>query len=168
LWGLKDAKPTSELPAHLLSHIARMKKTNGEDRVIIHTHATNLIALSYVIDLTTENFTRQLWEMSTECLVVFPNGIGVLPWMVPGKEEIGNGTAQLMYKHSLVLWPFHGVFGTGKDLDEAFGLIDTAEKAATILVKVLSMGGKKQTISDEELKSLAKEFGVSILDGILN
>lgn len=168
LWGLTDgAKPTSELPAHLLSHITRLKATNGESRVIMHTHATNLIALSYVLELTTENITKLLWEMSTECLVVFPEGMGVIPWMVPGKEEIGRATAEEMEKHPMVLWPFHGVFGAGKDLDEAIGLIDTAEKAATILVKVLSMGGKKQTITDEQLKALAKGFGVSPLEGIL-
>jgi rhamnulose-1-phosphate aldolase len=167
-WGLTDgAKPTSELPAHLLSHITRMKATNGQSRVVMHTHATNLIALSYVLELTTEIFTRELWELSTECLVVFPDGIGVIPWMVPGKEEIGKATAEMMSKHSMVLWPFHGVFATGKDLDEAMGLIDTAEKAATILVKVISMGGKKQTISDEQLKALAYAFGVTPLKGVL-
>jgi rhamnulose-1-phosphate aldolase len=168
VWGLEDGtKPTSELAAHLLSHISRMKATKGQSRVVMHTHTTNLIALSFVLELTTENFTKQLWEMCTECLVVFPDGIGVIPWMVPGKEEIGRATADAMSKHPMVLWPYHGVFGTGKDLDEAFGLIDTAEKAATILVKVLSMGGKKQTITDQQLRDLAEGFGVEPLEGVL-
>ncbi|MEQ5186794.1 rhamnulose-1-phosphate aldolase, partial [Providencia alcalifaciens] len=56
---------------------------------------------------------------------------------------------------------FHGIFGSGPTLDDAFGLIDTAEKSAEILVKVLSMGGKKQTISTENLIALAKRFNVS-------
>lgn len=168
LWGFSDgANPTSEFQAHLLSHIERMKVTEGKNRVVMHAHATNLIALSYILDLTTENFTKQLWKMSTECLVVFPDGIGVIPWMIPGKEKIARATAKEMSKHSMVLWPFHGIFGTGKDLDEAFGLIDTVEKAATILVKVLSMGGQKQTISDEELKALAEGFRLKALEGIL-
>jgi ribulose-5-phosphate 4-epimerase/fuculose-1-phosphate aldolase len=34
-------------------------------------------------------FTRLLWEGSTECLVVFPDGVGILPWMVPGTDGIG-------------------------------------------------------------------------------
>lgn len=169
LWGLTGgAKPTSELPAHLLSHVSKIKAGGGRDRIVIHTHATNLIALSYVLELTSENFTKWLWEMSTECLVVFPEGIGVLPWMTPGKEEIGRATAELMLQHSMVLWPFHGVFGSGKDPDEAFGLIDTAEKAAEILVKVFSMGGKRQTITDSELKALAEAFGVTPMKGVLD
>lgn len=133
----------------------------------MHCHATNLIALTYVLENDTAVFTRQLWEGSTECLVVFPDGVGILPWMVPGTDEIGRATAQEMQKHSLVLWSFHGVFGSGPTLDETFGLIDTAEKSAQVLVKVYSMGGMKQTISREELIALGKRFGVTPLASAL-
>ncbi|CAK7192209.1 Rhamnulose-1-phosphate aldolase [Commensalibacter sp. Nvir] len=164
LWGLhNEGVPTSELTAHLQSHITKMQVTNGQNRVIMHGHATHLIALSYVLELNYASFTKQLWEMSTECLVVFPEGIGIVPWMVPGTDAIGDETALLMKKHNLVLWPFHGIFGAGATLDEAFGLIDTAEKAAQILVNVMSMGGKKQTISTNQLIELAKRFNVTPL-----
>ena len=162
LWGLTDeAVPTSELPSHFLSHCSRIQATGGKDRVIMHCHATNLIALTYVLENDTDIITRYLWEGSTECLVVFPDGVGILPWMVPGTDEIGAATAHEMTKHALVLWPFHGVFGSGPTLDEAFGLIDTAEKSAEVLVKVISMGGMKQTISRDELIALGKRFGVT-------
>ncbi len=168
LWGLTDdAVPTSELPAHFLSHCERITATGGKDRVVMHCHATNLIALTYVLENSTALFTRKLWEGSTECLVVFPDGVGILPWMVPGTDEIGQATAQEMKKHSLVLWPFHGVFGSGPTLDEAFGLIDTAEKSAEVLVKIYSMGGMKQTITREQLIALGKRFGVSPLASAL-
>jgi rhamnulose-1-phosphate aldolase len=161
LWGFKGhAVPTSELSAHLKSHRSRQQVTNGASRVIMHCHATNLIALSYVLDLSAAALTRALWEMSTECLVVFPDGIGVLPWMVPGTATIGEATAIAMQKHPLVLWPFHGIFGSGANLDEAFGLIDTAEKAAEVLVKVLSMGGKKRSITTQQFRDLAARFQV--------
>ena len=100
-------------------------------------------------------------------LVVFPDGVGILPWMVPGTDDIGQATAHEMPQHSRVLWPFHGVFGSGPTLDETFGLIDTAEKSAQVLVKVYSMGGMKQTISREELIALGKRFGVTPLASAL-
>ncbi|WP_072571357.1 rhamnulose-1-phosphate aldolase [Enterobacter sp. SA187] len=169
LWGLTDdAVPTSELPAHFRSHCERIKATHGRDRVIMHCHATNLIALTYVLENDSDLITRKLWEGSTECLVVFPDGVGILPWMVPGTDEIGQATADAMAKHSLVLWPFHGVFGSGPTLDEAFGLIDTAEKSAEVLVKVYSMGGMKQTITREELIALGKRFGVTPVQSALD
>ena len=164
LWGLTEGgAPTSELPAHLKSHRACQKPAGSKQRVIMHCHATNLTALSYVLELSTANITRALWEGSTECLVVFPNGIGTMDWMVPGTDTIGDATAELLERHPLALWPFHGVFGAGQTLNEAFGLIDTAEKAAEMLVKIISMGGARQTISTQNLTDLAKRFGVTPL-----
>lgn len=161
VWGfVNGGMPTSELPTHLLSHSVRKKLSKDHDRVIIHTHATHIIALTYRYKASSSVFTRLLWKMSTECLVVFPDGIGVLPWMVPGSVEIGEATAHLMELHRLVIWPFHGIFGTGSSFDEAFGLIDTAEKAAEILVKVNSMGGVKYCISLKNLRDLAHAFKV--------
>lgn len=164
LWGFGGGGgPTSELPAHLKSHLTRQRATDGRARVIMHCHATNLIALTYVLDFSIANVTRALWEGSTECLVVFPEGVGTMEWIVPGTDTIGDETARLMARHPLVLWPHHGVFGAGQNLDEAFGLIDTAEKSAEILVKVLSMGGPRRSIAREDLIDLGKRFGVDPL-----
>ncbi|MBS1206769.1 MAG: rhamnulose-phosphate aldolase [Proteobacteria bacterium] len=111
-----------------------------------------------------------LWGLTSEAVPTseLPAGIGILPWMVPGTDEIGQATAEEMKKHSLVLWPFHGVFGSGPTLDETFGLIDTAEKSAEVLVKIYSMGGMKQTISQQELIALGKRFGVTPLQSALD
>jgi rhamnulose-1-phosphate aldolase len=49
-----------------------------------------------------------------------------------------------------------------------FGLIDTAEKSAEVLVKVYSMGGMKQTITREELIALGKRFNVQPLQSALD
>ena len=164
LWGFAGGGgPTSELPAHLKSHASRQATTGGGTRVIMHCHATNLIALTYMLEFSVANVTRALWEGSTECLVVFPEGVGTMEWIVPGTDTIGDETAQLMARHPLVLWPHHGVFGAGQNLDEAFGLIDTAEKSAEILVKVLSMGGPRRSMSRKDLVDLGKRFGVDPL-----
>lgn len=161
-WGLVNGGvPTSELASHFQSHSVRKQLTNGADRVIMHCHATNFMALSYVVELDSARFTRLLWEGSTECLVVFPDGVGIVPWMVPGTDEIGDATAQQMQAHSLVMWPFHGIFGAGPTLDETFGLIDTAEKSSEVLVKVISMGGLRQSITTEQLMALGKRFNVN-------
>ena len=55
-----------------------MLATGGAYRVIYHAHTANVIALTFVLPLTDEVFTRELWEMATECPVVFPSGIGVV------------------------------------------------------------------------------------------
>ena len=58
----------------------------------------DIIALTLVLPLDDEVFTRELWESATECPVVFPDGVGVVLWMVPGGREIAVKTAELMKK----------------------------------------------------------------------
>ena len=168
LWGLENgAVPTSELPSHFMSHMARLE-VDPENRIIMHNHATHLLAMSFTHDLDEKAFTRTLWQMCTECLVVFPEGVSILPWIVPGTTEIGEATAAKMKETRLVLWPQHGIYGAGKDMDEVFGLIETAEKAAEVYTYVCAQGGIKQTISDENLRLLADSFGVIPREGYLN
>ena len=78
LWGYKDGgKFTSELPSHLMSHMSRLS-VDKENRVVIHSHPTNTLAMNYVHELDEKKFTHTLWEMCTECIVVFPDGVGVI------------------------------------------------------------------------------------------
>lgn len=161
LWGYNDGgTPTSELPAHLMSHIARLE-VEPENRIVMHCHATHLLAMTYSHELTSKAITQRLWQMCTECLIVFPEGITVLPWLVPGSNEIGEATAEAMQETRLILWSFHGVYGSGKTMDETFGLIETAEKAAEVYTYVQAQGGIKQKISQGNFTALAKQFGVT-------
>ena len=167
VWGYSHGgKPTSELSSHLLSHEVRKNISSGQDRIILHIHATNLIALSFVLPLETAVVSRELWEMMSECLILFPEGIGVLDWMVPGQPEIGHATAGLMKSHRLVLWAHHGIFAAGVSMDQAFGLIETADKAAEMLLKVMAAGGKRQAISTDQLKALAEAFKIRHVPGL--
>ena len=163
VWGLVNGgRPTSELPTHLAAHELKKKMTDGKNRIIYHAHPTNLIALTFVLPLNDKEFTRELWEMATEDPVIFPEGIGVVPWMVPGGKEIADASVKLMEKYRVIVWAHHGLFVCGDDFDEAFGLMDTVEKASEICVKVLSMGGKKQTIPREGFIQLAKDFHIDL------
>ena len=67
VWGLVNGgRPTSELPSHLMN--LEVKKLQDPDyRVVYHAHTTNIIALTFVLPLEDKVFTRELWEMATEC-----------------------------------------------------------------------------------------------------
>ena len=64
-----------------------------------------------------------------------------------------------------MVWTNHGIYGTGKDMDEAFGLIETVEKTAQIYM--LALGHTVNVIPDETLWGLAKRFDVTPLEGVL-
>ena len=160
LWGYKDGgRPTSEFPAHMMSHIARLK-VDPENRVVMHSHPTNTLAMNYVHELDEKKFTHTLWEMCTECIVVFPEGVGVLPWMLCGTAEIGVATANKMKDFRLVVWAMHGIYGAGKTLDETFGLIETVEKAAQIYMLTAHLP-RKNTIKDADMLKLIELFGIT-------
>ena len=168
-WGLVEGGgPTSELPTHLMNHEVKMKATEGRYRVIYHAHPANIIALTFVLPLTDEVFTRELWEMATECPVVFPSGIGVVGWMVPGGRDIAVATSRLMEEYDAAVWAHHGLFCAGEDFDLTFGLMHTIEKSAEILVKVLSIRPDKlQTITPRDFRNLAVDFHVNLPEKFL-
>ena len=160
LWGYKDGgRPTSEFPAHMMSHIARLS-VDAENRVVMHSHPTNTLAMNYVHELDEKKFTHTLWEMCTECIVVFPEGVGVLPWMLCGTAEIGAATAEKMKEFRLVVWAMHGIYGAGKTLDETFGLIETVEKAAQVYMLTAHLP-RVNTIKDEDMLKLLELFKIT-------
>lgn len=182
VWGLEDgARPTSEFPSHYLNHCVRSKKTKGSSRVIYHAHPANLISLTAMLPVDAKEYTRVLWKVMTECVVIFPEGVGVLPWMMPGGSEIALATSKLMNNYKSVIWYQHGIFCAGDTLDEAYGLLHTIEKAAEIYLKQCILRNAKKdidfdnskeeflnSISDENLLSIAKEFKVEINKDFLN
>ncbi|MBY4798240.1 rhamnulose-1-phosphate aldolase [Collinsella sp. AGMB00827] len=159
LWGFENGtgRPTSELPAHLLCHASRLA-TNSQNRIVMHCHPTYLNAMSTIADLDEHAFTKTLWSLNSECVLVFPDGIGVMPWMVCGEGPIGPATAKKMSRYRVVVWPYHGIFAAGSSFDEVIGLIETIEKNARVYV---SVGGKpKQAITSEQIAELAAHFGL--------
>lgn len=157
LWGLNGGgRLTSEFSAHIMSHISRLS-VDPNNRVILHCHPTNILAMTFVHELSEKKFTHTLWQMCTESIMIFPDGIGLLPWMVCGTNEIGEATAEKMKEFRLVVWAMHGIYGSGRSLDEAFGLIETAEKAAQVYLLTAHLP-RLNTITDEQLKSLAESL----------
>ena len=163
VYGLVNGgRPTSELPSHLMN-LEVLKQRDEGLRIVYHAHPANTVALTFVLPLEDEVFTREIWEMETECPVVFPEGIGVVPWMVPGGKEIGIKTSEIMKTKKVAVWAHHGMFVCGHDFDEAFGLMHTVEKAAEILVKVMSMSDRKRnTIQPQDFRDLQKPFGLTL------
>ena len=166
LWGYKDGgRFTSEFPAHMMSHMARLA-VDPQHRIVMHTHPTYTIAMNAVCPLDEKDFTKRLWKSNTEAVVVFPDGVGVLPCMICGTNEIGEATAAKMKDFRLVVWTNHGIYGTGKTMDEAFGLIETVEKTAQIYM--LTLGHVVNEIPDEVIKGLAKLWNLKMLPGVLD
>lgn len=128
----KPIQPTSELPSHLAIHNYLAAK-RPEMKASLHTHPTELIALSHVTDLCeTKRMNETLWAMIPETRMFCPKGLGCLPYAEPGSKELAEGTLRLIEQHDAVLWEKHGVIAVGCDMIDAFDTIDILNKAAQI------------------------------------
>lgn len=166
VWGLtNDARPTSELPAHLLCHSVRSRITKGIDRALYHAHPSAVIALTRANTLTARAISRALWQSLTESILALPEGAGVLPAIPPGSLALAEATSAQMEQYSAVIWAFHGALCAGTDLDDAFGRMHTIEKAADIHLRAHP---PRQTVSDGEIRAIAKGFGVTINEAFLD
>lgn len=157
LWGFATGKrPTSEFPAHLRAH-ERRQKLGTEDRVVLHCHPTNLIAMTHAHTLDEAIFTRTLWAMNSEGILAIPDGVGVLPWMVCGTDEIGIESAEKFGSSNFVVWAFHGALVAAGNPDLAVGVIESVDKAAATWL--LAGAQDESGITPPQLRELSAAFG---------
>lgn len=167
VWGFETGKrPTSELYMHLLSHSTRLK-VNPEHRVVCHNHASNAIAYSHLVEPNDKDYTLPLWKILTESVVVFPDGVGVLPWELPGTEIIGIHTAEKLELCRIVVWAYHGILATGSSYQDCFGLLETVDKAAAMYIQTLPYR-ISNALTQENIKGVCKALNVNPRDGILD
>ncbi len=159
VWG--GIRPTSELCGHLMS-LSELKKRNG-GRAVYHCHPTNIVALSYLLPQDDKSISTALWESETECAFVFPEGVGVVGFNIPGSLELAKATAEKIINYNAVIWAFHGIFASGNDIASAFGLAHAIEKAAEIKLKIISSGiNPTNTITNEQQKLIADYYGYKL------
>ena len=82
---------------------------------------------------------------------------------------VKSGVKTAVKKYQAALWAQHGLFVSGPDFDTAFGLAHTIEKSAEIYWKVLASGQPiLQTITDDALRAIAKDFHVELNEEFLD
>lgn len=152
--------PTMELASHLLMHQA-LRAWGRPNRVVLHTHPTELIGLMHQEPfLDAAVLTRTLWGMIPECRMIVPRGVGMVPYHAPGTVELAEATIDALRTHELIGWEKHGVLAVGEDVVDCFDAIDTLNKAAQIYLCARMAGGEPKGLSDEQLEELARTFGL--------
>jgi len=156
-WGFRTGRrPTSEFPAHLRAH-ERRQIVGSNDRVVLHCHPTHIIAMTHVHALDEERFTRTLWATNSESILAISDGIGLLPWMVCGTDEIGVESAVKLEWTNFVIWPYHGVLVSAGSPDGALGAVESVDKAAATWLLSGAVEGRGITVP--ELRALSAAFG---------
>jgi rhamnulose-1-phosphate aldolase len=161
LWGGNNgkARPTSEIDSHLAVH-ALMKREHMSQRVFMHTHPTHLIALSHIPRYAAREkaLNDLLFSAHPEMAIALPEGIGLAPYRCPGTEALSAVTLAALARHRVVLWEKHGCAVVGDNINQAFDLVDVANKAAAIYMLCRASGNKFQGLTGKQIGEMIKRF----------
>lgn len=150
--------PTSELPSHLMVHDYLVESRSGYT-ASVHTHPIELVAMSHIrAFLDSEKITKTLWSMIPETLAFAPLGLGVVPYDVPGSQDLAQATLRMVHDYDVTLWEKHGVFAVGKDVMDAFDQIDVLNKAAQIYMSCKNMGHDPEGMTEAQMTTIRQVF----------
>lgn len=146
--------PTSELPSHLAIHQMILEK-GGEEKVVMHSHVSELIAITHHPDYCdADKLNELIWGMHPETMMYIPQGVGFVPFTMPGSEEIAVETIKELRNHPIVLWEKHGVFAIGSSVLHTFDSIDLVSKSVKIWLMCQSAGFEAQGLDKEKRAAL--------------
>ena len=160
VWKARDIRPTSELPSHLEIH-AILRRLGSPSRAILHTHATHLAALSHLERCADPGeLNRLLWATHPEAKIFAPRGATLLPYLLPGSDELGAATARTVEDGAdTVLWRYHGCIAHAPDPSTAFDRIHVLDKAAKMVLLCMASGQPWEGLDTSELAELFRVFG---------
>ncbi len=153
---------TSEFNSHLAIHSDQVETTGTNFHALIHAQPPNLVYLSHISEYRdTAIMNRRLMRWEPETIVQLPQGVGVLPHLLPGSPALMQANVEALRHHSVVLWSKHGVMARSDiSVTRAADRIEYAETAARYEYMDLINGGKGEGLTDEELHEVVKAFGV--------
>ena len=153
---------TSEFNSHLAVHHDQMRARDLKLHAIIHAQPLHLTYLSHLAEYQDEGYlNRHLLRWQPETIYIFPEGIGVLPFMLPGSAQLTNETVPALREHRLLLWSQHGVMARADDsILTALDLIEYAETAAQYEYLNLSAGGLRGGLSAKQLRAISQHWNI--------
>ena len=152
--------PTSELPSHLTVH-AHLIESGSPYKATVHTHPIELVAMSHNrAFLGKDVLTKILWSMIPETKAFCPLGLGIVPYTLPGSNELADATLKELEDYDVVMWEKHGVFAKGLDVMDAFDQIDVLSKSAKIYINARCMGFEPEGMSNEQMAEMTRAFNL--------
>ncbi len=137
-----DARsPSSEA----LMHTAVLK-ARADVQAVIHCHAPYATILA--------NADLPFLPISTEA--AFLVGIGRIPFVMPGTQELADAIVEAMGRGWAVLMQNHGLLVAGRSLRRAADMCEIVERTAQVIVGCYSVGKEPPVLPEKTVRMLAK------------
>ena len=153
---------TSEFNSHLAVHHDQMRARNLKLHTVLHAQPIYLTFLSHLTNYQDKHYLNQhLLRWQPEMIFNFPEGMGILPFLIPGSVQLTVETMLALREYPLVIWSQHGVMARSDDsIFHALDLIEYAETAAHYECLNLIGGDLSPGLTPDQVRAFAKSVNV--------
>jgi rhamnulose-1-phosphate aldolase len=153
---------TSEFNSHLAVHYDQMVATGTNFHAVIHAQPVHLTFLSHIPRYQDERYLNtHLLHWQPETIVNLPEGIGFIPFCIPGSPELMAANVDCLRKHRIVIWAKHGVMARSDvSVKRAADRVEYAETAAKYEHLNLTVGEVGEGLSADEIRSICRTLAI--------
>jgi rhamnulose-1-phosphate aldolase len=139
-----------------------MMATGTNFNAIIHAQPVHLTFLSHIPRYQEEKFLNtHLLRWQPETIINLPEGIGFIPFCVPGSQEMMAANVKSLRKHRVVIWAKHGAMARSDiSIKRAADRLEYAETAARYEYLNLGINEIGVGLSSDEIRSICSAFNV--------
>ena len=153
---------TSEFNSHLAVHYDQVCATGTNFHAVVHAQPPYLTYLSHVPNYQNEEYlNRHLLRWEPEMIINLPEGLGSVPFQVPGSAQLMAGTVESLRQHRVVVWCKHGVMArSDQSVKRAADRIEYAETGARYEYMNLVNHEIAEGLTVDEIHSICQAFNV--------
>lgn len=153
---------TSEFNSHLAVHYDQVCATDTNFHAVVHAQPLHLTYLSHIPRYQDEKYLNtHLLRWQPETIINLPEGIGFIPFRIPGSPELMAGNVDSLRDHRIVIWAKHGVMARSDvSVKRAADRVEYAETAAKYEYLNLRVGEIGEGLSAEEIRTICATFNV--------
>jgi len=153
---------TSEFNSHLAVHYDRMISSGTNFHTLIHAQPLHLTYLSHIPRYQDEKYLNtHLLRWQPETIINMPEGIGFIPFLIPGSTELSLSNVGALRDHRIVVWAKHGVLARSDgSLKRATDLIEYTDTAAKYEYLNIQAGESGEGLSPDEVRSICRSLNI--------
>ena len=154
---------TSEFNSHLAVHSDQVLRSATNFHAVIHAQPPHLTYLSHIPAYQDSLYlNRHLLRWQPELIIQLPEGIGHVPFHVPGSPEMMRDTVVGLRQHRIVVWSKHGVMARSDiSVKRASDRVEYAETAARYEYMNLVNHEQGEGLSVDEIREICKAFNIT-------
>jgi rhamnulose-1-phosphate aldolase len=153
---------TSEFNSHLAIHRDQIRAAGTNFHAVVHAQPFSLTYLSHIPAYREESYlNHRLLRWQPEAIVNLPEGLGCVPFLVPGSDALMAATVASLRAHRITVWSKHGtVARSDQSVKRAVDRIEYAETAARYERADQMNGGRGEGLTADEIRAVARAFGI--------